>query len=244
MPAYNAEKTLERTYARRAQGLRRRHHPRRRRARATGRSRSPAGSGSTSSSTQATAATAATRRPATGRPSRAAPTSSSWSIPTTSTTRPSFPTCCTALERPPATRSSAAACSGAGRSRAGCRSGSTSANILLTAIENATFLIYLTEYHSGFRAYTRRYLETVNLEANSDGFVFDTEIIAQGMARGLRDPRDPDRDPLLRRSLPDRLRSLGPLRLRDSEDDAPLQTARLGNLVGRTSFREKSAASS
>ncbi|HEY2798376.1 MAG TPA: glycosyltransferase family 2 protein [Thermoanaerobaculia bacterium] len=59
-------------------------------------------------------------------------------------------------------------------------------NILLTAIENATFLIYLTEYHSGFRAYTRRYLEAVNLEANSDGFVFDTEIIAQGMAKGLR----------------------------------------------------------
>jgi glycosyltransferase involved in cell wall biosynthesis len=59
-------------------------------------------------------------------------------------------------------------------------------NILLTAIENATFLIYLTEYHSGFRAYTRRYLEAVNFEANSDGFVFDTEIIAQGMALGLR----------------------------------------------------------
>ena len=59
-------------------------------------------------------------------------------------------------------------------------------NILLTAIENATFLIYLTEYHSGFRAYTRQYLESVNLEANSDGFVFDTEIIAQGMAKELR----------------------------------------------------------
>lgn len=58
-------------------------------------------------------------------------------------------------------------------------------NILLTAIENATFLIYLTEYHSGFRAYTRRYLETVDFEVNSDGFVFDTEIIAQGMARRL-----------------------------------------------------------
>lgn len=58
-------------------------------------------------------------------------------------------------------------------------------NILLTAIENATFLIYLTEYHSGFRAYTRRFLSSVNLAANSDGFVFDTEIIAQGMARGL-----------------------------------------------------------
>src|SRR5438128_1594688 len=61
----------------------------------------------------------------------------------------------------------------------------TFGDILLTAIENATFLIYLTEYHSGFRAYSRRYLEAVNLEENSDGFVFDTEIIAQGMARGL-----------------------------------------------------------
>ncbi len=59
-------------------------------------------------------------------------------------------------------------------------------NILLTAIENATFLIYLTEYHSGFRAYSRKYLESVNLEANSNGFVFDTEIIAQGMAKGFQ----------------------------------------------------------
>lgn len=59
-------------------------------------------------------------------------------------------------------------------------------NIFLTAIENATFLIYLTEYHSGFRAYGRRYLESVDFEANSDRFVFDTEIIAQGIAKGLR----------------------------------------------------------
>jgi glycosyltransferase involved in cell wall biosynthesis len=59
-------------------------------------------------------------------------------------------------------------------------------NIFLTAVENATFLIYLTEYHSGFRAYSRRYLQAVNLEANSDGFVFDTQIIAQAMAKGLR----------------------------------------------------------
>jgi glycosyltransferase involved in cell wall biosynthesis len=58
-------------------------------------------------------------------------------------------------------------------------------NIFLTAIENATFLIYLTEYHSGFRAYSRHYLEAVELEHNSDGFVFDTEIIAQAMARSL-----------------------------------------------------------
>ncbi len=60
------------------------------------------------------------------------------------------------------------------------------ANLFLTALENAAFWIYLTEYHSGFRAYSRRYLEAVNLEKNSDDFVFDTEIIAQGVIHGMR----------------------------------------------------------
>ena len=55
------------------------------------------------------------------------------------------------------------------------------ANIFLTALENAAFYMYLTEYHSGLRAYSRRYLETVNFRANSDDFVFDSEIIAQGV---------------------------------------------------------------
>ena len=59
------------------------------------------------------------------------------------------------------------------------------ANLFLTMVENATFYVFLSEYHSGFRAYTRRYLETVNLEANSDNFIFDTEIIAQGVAKKL-----------------------------------------------------------
>lgn len=60
------------------------------------------------------------------------------------------------------------------------------ANIFLTAVENATFYMYLTEYHSGLRAYSRRYLEAVNFEANSDDFVFDSEIIAQGVLHGMR----------------------------------------------------------
>lgn len=60
------------------------------------------------------------------------------------------------------------------------------ANIYLTALENATFYMYLTEYHSGLRAYSRRYLEMVNFMANSDDFVFDSEIIAQGVVHGLR----------------------------------------------------------
>jgi glycosyltransferase involved in cell wall biosynthesis len=60
------------------------------------------------------------------------------------------------------------------------------ANIFLTAAENATFYMYLTEYHSGLRAYSRKYLETVNYELNSDDFVFDSEIIAQGVIHNMR----------------------------------------------------------
>jgi glycosyltransferase involved in cell wall biosynthesis len=60
------------------------------------------------------------------------------------------------------------------------------ANIFLTAVENATFYLYLTEYHSGLRAYSRRYLESVNVEAFSDDFVFDTEIIAAGIWKKMR----------------------------------------------------------
>ncbi len=60
------------------------------------------------------------------------------------------------------------------------------ANIFLTAVENATFYMYLTEYHSGLRAYSKRYLETVNFMADSDDFVFDSEIIAQGVIHGMR----------------------------------------------------------
>jgi glycosyltransferase involved in cell wall biosynthesis len=55
------------------------------------------------------------------------------------------------------------------------------ANVLLTAIANIVFRRYFTEIHSGFRAYSRKYLETVRLEENSNDFVFDTEIIAQGI---------------------------------------------------------------
>src|SRR4030095_16119027 len=59
------------------------------------------------------------------------------------------------------------------------------ANLFLTMVENATFYVFLSEYHSGFRAYSRRFLESVNFESNSDNFVFDTEIIAQGVAPGM-----------------------------------------------------------
>lgn len=53
------------------------------------------------------------------------------------------------------------------------------ANIFLTKLENLFLGLRLTEYHSGFRAYSRAALENINFGANSDGFVFDTEIIIQ-----------------------------------------------------------------
>jgi glycosyltransferase involved in cell wall biosynthesis len=55
------------------------------------------------------------------------------------------------------------------------------ANIFLTAIENFVLGIYLTEYHSGLRAYSARLLKSINFQYNSDGFVFDTEIIIQAI---------------------------------------------------------------
>ena len=60
------------------------------------------------------------------------------------------------------------------------------ANVLLTALANIVFRRYLTEIHSGFRAYSREYLETVRFMENSNDFIFDTEIIAQGMICKLR----------------------------------------------------------
>jgi len=59
------------------------------------------------------------------------------------------------------------------------------ANIFLTAVANIAYYMYLTEYHSGFRAYSRKYLESIKFELNSDDFVFDTEIIAQGVLHGM-----------------------------------------------------------
>lgn len=60
------------------------------------------------------------------------------------------------------------------------------ANIALTALENWCLGLQLTEYHSGFRAYGRRVLATVPFALNSDGFVFDTEIIVQLVVHGFR----------------------------------------------------------
>ena len=60
------------------------------------------------------------------------------------------------------------------------------ANRFLTGLENRVFGLRLSEYHTGYRAFRREVLETVNFGANSDGFVFDQEIVAQVVAARFR----------------------------------------------------------
>jgi len=58
------------------------------------------------------------------------------------------------------------------------------ANRGLTAIQNLLFGAKLSEYHTGYRAYSRVLVERLNLQANSDDFVFDSEFIAQALWHG------------------------------------------------------------
>ena len=58
-------------------------------------------------------------------------------------------------------------------------------NRFLTITENVVLRQHLSECHTGFRAYGRRLLETIPFVLNSDKFVFDTEVIAQTVAFGF-----------------------------------------------------------
>jgi glycosyltransferase involved in cell wall biosynthesis len=60
------------------------------------------------------------------------------------------------------------------------------ANKFLTFLENRAFKRKLSEYHTGLRAYHRRVLESINFLNNSDSFVFDSEITAEAVAKGFR----------------------------------------------------------
>lgn len=52
-------------------------------------------------------------------------------------------------------------------------------NRFLTWVENTIFGLHLSEFHTGYRAFRREVLETVNFAINSDKYIFDQEIIAQ-----------------------------------------------------------------
>lgn len=53
------------------------------------------------------------------------------------------------------------------------------ANRFLTFAQNVLMNAKLSEYHTGYRAFTRKVLESVNFETNSDNFIFDNQMLAQ-----------------------------------------------------------------
>jgi hypothetical protein len=60
------------------------------------------------------------------------------------------------------------------------------ANRFLTGIENLALRTKFSEFHTGYRAFTRKALESVNFEANSENFLFDNEILVQLVLKGAR----------------------------------------------------------
>jgi uncharacterized radical SAM superfamily protein len=52
-------------------------------------------------------------------------------------------------------------------------------NRILTLTENLLLGAKLSEYHTGYRAFSRELLQKLPLERNSDDFVFDNQILAQ-----------------------------------------------------------------
>jgi hypothetical protein len=60
------------------------------------------------------------------------------------------------------------------------------ANRVLTAFQNLLLGAKFSEYHSGYRAYSRQVLEKLNWQNNSDDFVFDNQFLVQGIIAELR----------------------------------------------------------
>ena len=59
------------------------------------------------------------------------------------------------------------------------------ANRGLTLIQNMLVGQKLSEYHTGYRAFSRAVLESINIEANSDDFVFDNQMLSQIIMQGF-----------------------------------------------------------
>ena len=93
------------------------------------------------------------------------------------------------------------------------------ANRFLTAVQNLLVGSKLSEFHTGYRAFSRRVLETLPLAQNSDDFVFDNQMLVQAIAFGLARRRNLVSDALFRRSEPDQFPAIGRLRRRRAVDE-------------------------
>ena len=60
------------------------------------------------------------------------------------------------------------------------------ANRALTAFQNLLIGAKLSEYHTGYRAYSRQVLQELNWQNNSDDFIFDNQFLVQGVIAGFR----------------------------------------------------------
>jgi len=60
------------------------------------------------------------------------------------------------------------------------------ANRALTTFENVLVRAHLSEYHTGYRAYSRSFLDRLPWQFNSDDYVFDNEILVQAIVGGFR----------------------------------------------------------
>ena len=58
-------------------------------------------------------------------------------------------------------------------------------NRMLTLLENLLLGAKLSEYHTGYRAFSRQILEKLDLSKNSDDFVFDNQMLAQILWHGF-----------------------------------------------------------
>lgn len=59
------------------------------------------------------------------------------------------------------------------------------ANRILTLSQNLIIGEKLSEYHTGYRAFSRKVLESINYQANSDDFVFDNQMLSQILFAGF-----------------------------------------------------------
>ena len=60
------------------------------------------------------------------------------------------------------------------------------ANRFLTLVENIMTGAKLSEYHTGYRAFSRQLLEKLPIDVNSDDFVFDNQVLAQVLWHGFQ----------------------------------------------------------
>jgi glycosyltransferase involved in cell wall biosynthesis len=88
------------------------------------------------------------------------------------------------------------------------------ANRCLTFCENLLLGQKLSEYHTGYRAWSRRALQTLNLGRCSDDFVFDNQMLAQAVFANFKIGEISCPTPLFHRSLLDQLPPFSHLRLR------------------------------